>query len=177
MAIVTKTASAPGAFVTSVTRALAIVAPDQPVSAMATMEEVIGRSVSSRRFPMLLLSGFALLSLLLAAVGIAGVVGYSVVQRTPEIGVRVALGAQPGDVLRLVIGQSLIWMLAGVAIGLAGCLALLRFLQTLLFGVTATDPVVLGIVSALLLAVALTASYVPARRALRVDPVTALRRV
>ena len=140
------------------------------------MEEVVGGSVASRRFPMLLLSGFALLALVLAAVGIAGVVGYSVVQRTQEIGVRVALGAQAGDVLRLVIGQSLSWTLGGVAVGLAASLGLLRFLRTLLFGITPADPMVLGGVSLLVVAVALVATCVPARRAMRVDPVSALRR-
>ena len=140
------------------------------------MEDVVGGSVASRRFPMLLLSGFALLALVLAAVGIAGVVGYSVVQRTQEIGVRVALGARATDVLRLVIGHSLSWTLAGIAAGVAASLGLLRFLRTLLFGVTPADPIVLAGVSVLLVAVALAATYVPARRAMRVDPVSALRR-
>ena len=112
---------------------------------------------------------------MLAAVGIAGVVGYSVVQRTPEIGVRVALGAQRFDVLRLILGHSLAWAIAGVVIGIGGAIGLLRLLGTLLYGVTATDPVVLGSVSVLLIAVVLGASYLPARRAMRVDAVTALR--
>jgi putative ABC transport system permease protein len=176
MSVVAKTASAPAAFVTPIKRALAAIEPNQPVSSVRTMEEVVGRSVAARRFPMLLLSGFALLALVLAAVGIAGVVGYSVVQRTQEIGVRVALGAQAGDVLRLVIGHSLSWTLAGVVAGVAASLGLLRFLRTLLFGVTPADPIVLGGVSLLLVAVALGATYVPARRAMRVDPVSALRR-
>jgi putative ABC transport system permease protein len=176
MGVVAKTASAPAAFVTPIKRALAAIEPNQPVSSVRTMEEVVGRSVAARRFPMLLLSGFALLALVLAAVGIAGVVGYSVVQRTQEIGVRVALGAQAGDVLRLVIGHSLSWTLAGVVAGVAASLGLLRFLRTLLFGVTPADPIVLGGVSLLLVAVALGATYVPARRAMRVDPVSALRR-
>jgi putative ABC transport system permease protein len=176
MTVVTKTSTAPGSLARPITRALAVMEPDQPVSSVQTMEEVVGESLAARRFPMLLLSGFALLALVLAAVGIAGVVGYSVLQRTPEIGVRVALGAQPADVLRLVIGHSLIWALGGVAVGLIGCVALLRLLQAMLFGVTATDPFVLGGVSLVLLCVALGASYLPARRALRVDPVTALRR-
>jgi predicted permease len=176
MSIVVKTASAPGAFVAPVKRALASIESNQPVSSVRTMEDVVGTSVASRRFPMLLLSGFALLALVLAAVGIAGVVGYSVVQRTQEIGVRMALGAQPGDVLRLVLGHSLSWTLAGVAAGAVASLGLLRFLRTLLFGVTPADPVVLGAVSLLLFGVALGASYVPTRRAMRVDPMSALRR-
>jgi putative ABC transport system permease protein len=124
---------------------------------------------------MYLLSGFAALALVLAAVGIAGVVGYSVVQRTPEIGVRVALGAQRFDVVRLILGHSLAWALAGVVAGIGGAIALLRLLGTLLYEVTAYDPVVLGSVSMLLIAVVLAASYLPARRAMRVDAVTALR--
>ena len=139
------------------------------------MEAVVGGSVSSRRVPMVLLSGFAALALVLAAVGIAGVVGYSVVQRTPEIGVRMALGAQQRDVLRLILGHSLGWALAGVAGGLAGALGLLQLLRTLLFGVTPTDPVVLGAVSLLLIGVVLAASYLPARRAARIDAVGAIR--
>jgi putative ABC transport system permease protein len=175
MSIVTKTVSAPGAFVMPVKSALAAIEPNQPVTGVRTMEEVVGTSVSSRRFPMLLLSGFALLALLLAAVGIAGVVGYSVVQRTPEIGVRIALGAQASDVLRLVLGHSLSWTLVGVGIGIVASFGLLELLRSMLFGVTPTDPLVLGVVSLLLISVALGASYVPARRAMRVDPVSALR--
>ncbi len=139
------------------------------------MEEVAGGSVASRRFPMLLLSGFALLALVLAAVGIAGVVGYSVVQRTQEIGVRMALGAQTSDVLKLVLGHSLSWALIGVVVGIVASVGLLRLLSSLLFGVTPTDPFVLGAVSLVLVTVALAASYLPARRAMRVDPVSALR--
>jgi putative ABC transport system permease protein len=176
MSVVVKTASAPAAFVTPVKAALRSIEPNQPVSTVRTMEEIVGTSVASRRFPMILLSGFALLALVLSAVGIAGVVGYSVVQRTPEIGVRVALGAQTGDVLRLVLGHSIAWTLGGIAVGLILSFGLLRFLRTLLFGVAPTDPVVLGGVSLVLVGVALAASYVPARRAMRVDPVAALRR-
>jgi putative ABC transport system permease protein len=139
------------------------------------MEEIIGRSVAPRRFPMLLLSGFAVLAIVLAAIGIAGVVSYSVVQRTPEIGVRIALGAQRRDVLRLILGHSLAWALAGVAVGVAGAVGLLRLLGSLLYGVTAADPWVLGSVSLILLGVAIAASYVPARRAMQVDAVSALR--
>jgi putative ABC transport system permease protein len=140
-----------------------------------TMEEVASASVSSRRFPMFLLSGFALLALVLAAVGIAGVVGHSVVQRTQEIGVRMALGAQPRDVLRLVLGHSLAWTLLGIVAGVIAAAGVLRFLGTLLYEVKAADPYVLGSASALLLAVALAASYLPARRATRIDSVSALR--
>jgi predicted permease len=175
MSVVTKTAAAPGTLAPAIKSALRTIEPNHPVAEIRTLEDIVGRSVSSRRFPMLLLSGFAALALLLAAVGIAGVVGYSVVQRTQEIGVRIALGAQTRDVLSLVLGHSLAWTLLGVGIGLAASFGLLRFLQTLIFGVTTTDPLVLGAVSLLLVGVALVASYVPARRAMRVDPVSALR--
>ena len=176
MSVMVKTASAPAAFVTPIKSALAAIEPNQPVSSVRTMEEIVGNSVAGRRFPMILLSGFALLALVLSAVGIAGVVGYSVAQRTAEIGVRMALGAQTRDVLGLVIGDSLSWTLAGVAAGVIASFGLLQFLRTLLFGVTPTDPFVLGSVSILLVGVALGASYIPARQAMRVDPVTALRR-
>jgi putative ABC transport system permease protein len=175
MSIVTKTAAAPEGFVTPVKRALSIVEPAQPVTDVTTMQQVLGSSVSSRRFPMLLLSSFAALALILAAVGIAGVVGYSVVQRTQEIGVRMALGAEPRDVVRLVVGHSLWWTLGGVVAGLIAAVSLLRFLGALVYGVEPADPYVLGTVSVLLVAVATAASYLPARRATRVDPVTALR--
>ena len=175
MSVVVKTASAPATFVAPVKQAIATIEPNQPVSAIRTMEDVVGTSVSSRRFPMLLLSGFGVLALVLAAVGIAGVVGYSVVRRTQEIGLRMALGAQRRDVLRLVLGQSLIWTLAGVAGGLAAAHGLLRFLDTLLYGIKPADPLVLGSASALLVGVALAASYLPARRAMRIDAVRALR--
>ena len=175
MSIVTKTAAAPASFTSSVKKALAIVEPNQPVSDIRTMDQVVGDSVSSRRFPMLLLTGFAGLALLLAAVGIAGVVAYSVVQRTREIGVRMALGAEARHVLQLVVRHSFWWTLAGIAAGIVASLGLLRMLQGLVYGVTPTDPLVLGIVSLLLSAVALLASYVPARRAASVNPIEALR--
>jgi putative ABC transport system permease protein len=139
------------------------------------MEEVLSNSVSSRKYPMILLSVFALLALVLAAVGIAGVVGYTVVQRSQEIGVRMALGAQPRDVLRLVVGQSLTWMAAGLGVGLVASLMLVRMLGSLLFGVTPTDPIVLGSVAVVLAMVTVLASAIPARRATQVDPLKALR--
>ena len=175
VSIVTRTAAAPGSFSDPVKKAIAVIEPNQPVSDIKTMDQVVGDSVSSRRFPMLLLSGFAIVALLLAAVGIAGVVAYSVVQRTQEIGVRMALGADTRHVLQLVVGHSLWWTIAGVIAGVAASIGLLRMLQGLVFGVTPTDPVVLGTVSLLLVIVSLAASYVPARRAASVNPVTALR--
>jgi putative ABC transport system permease protein len=175
MTIVVKTASAPASFVGPVKQALAIVEPNQPVSGVRTMEDVVGTSVSSRRFPMLLLTLFGLLALVLAAVGIAGVVGYSVVRRTQEIGLRMALGAQRRDVLRLVLSQSLVWTAVGIVVGLAAAFGVLRFLDTLLYGIKPADPMVLGSASILLVVVALAASYLPARRAMGIDAVRALR--
>jgi putative ABC transport system permease protein len=175
MHVVTKTVAAPATFIAPIKSALRTIEPLHPVAEVRTMEQIIGGSVSSRRFPMYLLSGFALLALLLAAVGIAGVVGYSVIQRTQEIGVRIALGAQKRDVLGLVLGHSLLWTLVGIAIGIAATFGVLRFMQTMIFGVTTSDPLVLGGVSLLLIGVAMVASYLPARRAMRVDPVSALR--
>ncbi len=175
MSIVVKGAAAPATLVAPVKKALAAIEPSQPVAGVRSMEEVVAASVESRRFPMLLLTGFALLALALAGVGISGVVGYSVVQRTQEIGIRMALGAQARDVLALVVGRAMLWALGGVGVGIAASLGLLRFLRAALYGVGPTDPVVLGAVSLVLVAVALLASYLPARRAARVDPVVALR--
>ncbi len=175
MVIVTKTASAPAGFIAPVKKALRVIEPAQPVSGVTTMEEVLSDSVSSRKYPMILLSVFALLALVLAAVGIAGVVGYTVVQRSQEIGVRMALGAQPRDVLRLVVGQSVTWMAAGLGVGLIASLMLVRMLGSLLFGVTPTDPIVLGSVAVVLAVVTVLASAIPARRATQIDPLKALR--
>jgi putative ABC transport system permease protein len=175
VSVVVKTAAAPRGMIEPVKKALLRVEPDQAVADVRTMEEVVSGSVASRRFPMLLLSGFAALALALAAVGIAGVVGYSVVQRTQEIGIRMALGAESKDVLGLVVGGSLAWALGGVVAGVVLSVAALRPLQSLLYGVGSTDPYVLAGVSLLLMAVAAAASYWPARRASRVDPVVALR--
>jgi putative ABC transport system permease protein len=124
---------------------------------------------------MILLGGFALLALILASVGIYGVVSYLVAQRTNEIGIRMALGAQRGDVLKMIVGQGAKMALLGVAFGIAAALALTRLMSGMLFGVTPTDPLTFFAVAALLVAVALLACYIPARRASRVDPVVALR--
>ena len=175
MTIVAHTISAPGSFAAPIRKALSEIEPDRAASPPQTLEAIVSASLGSRRFPMMLLAGFALLALVLAAVGIAGVVAYSVVQRTHEIGIRMALGAQSWDVLRLVVSRSMLWTLAGVVIGLAGAVGLTRVLVKLLYGVTPTDPLVLGGVSLVLFLVSLLASYVPARRATAVDPLVALR--
>ena len=148
---------------------------DQPISNLRTMEEIRSGSIAQPRMAALLLSIFAAVALLLAAVGIYGVIAWSVTQRTHEIGVRTALGASGNDVLRLVVGQAMVLALLGVGGGLAGALVATRMLSTLLYGVGPTDPATFLAVSVLLAGVALLASYLPARRAARVDPVIALR--
>jgi putative ABC transport system permease protein len=148
---------------------------DQPVSKIRTMEDIISESVARQRFSMLLLGIFAILALVLAAVGIYGVMSYSVAQRAHEIGLRMALGAQRSDVLKLVVGQGLKLVLIGVAIGLAAAFTLTRVMSSLLFGVSATDPITFITISLVLISVAVLASYIPARRATKVDPMVALR--
>jgi putative ABC transport system permease protein len=148
---------------------------DQPLADVRTLEQRIAETVVRQRAIMFLLSVFALLALVLAAVGIYGVVSYSVARRTREIGIRMALGADRNRVLRLIFLQGMRLIAVGVALGLAGSYALTRLMESLLFGVSATDPMTFAGISSLLVLVALGACFVPARRAMRVDPMTALR--
>jgi putative ABC transport system permease protein len=146
-----------------------------PVANVNTMEQLVTQSVAQRHFAMLLFGVFAALALVLAGVGIYGVISYSVTQRTQEIGVRMALGAQRRDVLRLILGQGMKLAVLGVAIGLGLAVVLTRLMQSLLFGVRATDPLTFALIALLLTAVALLACWLPARRATQVDPLVALR--
>jgi putative ABC transport system permease protein len=146
-----------------------------PAQYMNSMSGLIDRTLALPRFTMMLLSTFAVLALVLAMVGIYGVIAYSVSQRTQEIGVRMALGARRRDVFRLVLGQGMLLTGIGVLIGLGGAMALTRFLSSLVFEVSVTDPATYFAVALLLSAIALLACYVPARRAMRVDPMNALR--
>jgi predicted permease len=148
---------------------------DQAVSAVRSMDDLIDEEIGQRRLLMILLGSFAALALLLVLLGIYGLIAYSVTQRTQELGIRRALGAQPGNILRLVVGQSLGLAMAGVALGIVGALGLTRLMKSLLFHVSANDPLTYAVVAGLFLCVALVASYIPARRATRIDPVTALR--
>jgi putative ABC transport system permease protein len=140
-----------------------------------TFEQVYAASLGSRRFNVILIGFFGITALLLATAGVFGVVAYSVSRRTREFGVRIALGAGSLDVLMMILGQGLRMIFIGVAIGMTGSLALTRTVQSLLFGVTATDPLTLGGVTLLLVGAALLACYIPARRATKVDPMVALR--
>jgi predicted permease len=164
-----------GELAASIRSAVASVDPSLTAANLRPMEEVVSQSVANPRFQALLVSSFAALALALAAIGIYGVIAYSVTQRTHEIGVRMALGAAASDVLRLVLREGVLMAAAGVVIGLAGSALLTRLLATQLVGVTPRDPIAFGSAGLLLLAVAALASYIPARRAVRVDPIAALR--
>ncbi|MGH9402899.1 MAG: FtsX-like permease family protein, partial [Terriglobia bacterium] len=170
-----RTKSNPTQFVNVVRSRILTIDPDQPVSAVKTMDEVIEASVGRPRLVMLLLGLFAGVALLLATVGIYGVISYSVAHRTQEMGIRLALGAQQRDILRLVAGQGLGLALVGVAIGLGGAVALTRVMKALLFQVSATDPATFVGIALVFALVALLACYIPARRAMKVDPMEALR--
>jgi predicted permease len=173
--IVARTSSDPLASGSAVAAALHAIDRDVPLFDVSSMDQLMGGAIENQRVTLTLLAGFSALALLLAAVGIYGVMSYAVAQRTHEIGIRSALGARPSHVLRMIIGQGMALALIGVAIGLAGAFALTRVMEGLLFGVSATDPATYVVISALLAAVAVVACYVPARRATKVDPTVALR--
>jgi len=172
---VVRTGADPLTVVPGVRRAVAEAGNEQPVYSVRSMREIVSASIAGRRFSMLLLGIFAVLALVLAAVGIYGVISYTVAQRTHEMGIRMALGAKPGDVLRVIVTQSMMPVLAGVAIGLAAAFGLTRMMSSMLYGVKASDPATFCAVTLVLSATALAACIIPARRVTRIDPTTALR--
>ena len=176
MGMVVRTASDPAAFANTLRREVQAIDKDQPIYNVRTFDDVVLNSLGTRRVSMQLFTVFAIAALLLAAVGIYGVMAYSVTQRTQEIGIRMALGAQKGDVLRLVVRQGMTLTVIGIIAGLAGAFALTRVMANLLFGVGASDPATFFGLSLLLIGVAFIACYLPARRAAKLDPMIALAR-
>jgi putative ABC transport system permease protein len=170
-----RTESSPLNFTSAMREQVRALDPDQAISDVRTMDDLVEEEVGQRRLLVILLGSFAGVALLLAVIGIYGVIAYSVAQRTREMGIRRALGARQADILRLVVLQGLRLALAGVAVGIAGAFALTRLMTALLFHVSATDPGTFAVVALLFLCVALAASYIPARRATRIDPMAALR--
>ena len=175
MFLVVRAERDPVALVTAVRQEVRRMDPDQAVGTVSTFDARLSHAVAQPRLQTILLGSFAAIALLLAAIGIYGVMAVAVVQRTKEIGIRMALGAVRRDVLSLVVRQGLTLAGAGLILGVAGALAVTRVLHSLLFSVSATDPVVFAGIAVLLAAVALIACYLPARRAARVDPMIALR--
>jgi putative ABC transport system permease protein len=176
--IAVRTPLEPAAVMPAIKAVVYAAGSDQPIFDVQTMQQIVADSMSSQRFPMILLGAFAALALLLASVGIYGVISYSVTQRTHEIGIRVALGAKKRNILRLVVGQGLRMVLTGLAIGCVAALILTRLLSSfshLLYGVGASDPITFITISVALTTIAVMACYLPARRASRVDPMVALR--
>jgi predicted permease len=172
---VVRTQGSPSVEMGPIRQAIGKINPEIVIYDNQTLEDIIAYSLAARRFSMILLGIFAALALILSCVGIYGVISYLVGQRTHEIGIRIALGGQPRDVLRLILGRGAKMAVIGVAVGLAVSLALTRLMAKLLFGVSAYDPLTFLGVAALLVLVALAACYIPARRAMRVDPLVALR--
>jgi len=175
MSVVVRTAVEPASLAPEVRRLVAEVDKSAPVSEVKTMEHIVHESVTQPRFNLFLLGLFGGIALLLSAAGIYGVTAYSVTQRTHEFGIRMALGAQVGDVLRMILGQGMLLIVAGIVVGLVASFALTRLMKSLLFGVSATDPLTFVAITVLLTLVALFACYIPARRATKVDPLVALR--
>jgi putative ABC transport system permease protein len=175
MVLMVRTAGPPAAVANPLRQQLSSIDPAQPIDWIQPFEERVDSALAPLRFPLQLLGAFAALALVLSAVGIYGVTAYGVAQRTREFGVRIAIGAQAADVLRMVMGSALRLAGLGVAIGLVSALLIAQALSSLLYGVSARDPLTYAAISLLLTLVALFASFLPARRATRVDPMTALR--
>jgi ABC-type antimicrobial peptide transport system permease subunit len=175
MALVARTGSDPTGYAAAMTSQVQALDKNQPVAYVKTMESYLTESLAQRRFNMLLLGVFAALALLLASIGIYGVIAYMVTQRRHELGIRVALGAGAMDILKLVLRHAMQMTFIGIAIGLACAFMLTRFMGSLLYRIGATDPLTFIGLAALLTLVALAATLIPARRAMKVDPMTALR--
>jgi predicted permease len=175
LAIVVRTENDPAALAAAVRDALSEIDKTQPIYDMQTLDQLVAKSLDQRRFTLTLMVLFGVIALVLSSIGIYGVMAFAVTQRTQEIGVRMALGASPIDVLKMVVGSGMFLALIGVAVGLLGAFALTRLMASVLFGVSPTDLMTFGLVTAVLLLVALLACYIPARRATKVDPLVALR--
>src|SRR5262245_29226572 len=175
MSLVVRATNDPRSLAGAIQREVQSLDRDIPVSLIKTLDQYLGVAVSQPKFNALLLGLFAGLALLLTAIGLYGVMSYSVIQRTQEIGIRLALGAQTGAVLRMLLRQGLRLTALGLALGLAAAYALTRYVQTLLFGVQPADPLTFAVIALLMSLVALLACYFPARRATKVDPIVALR--
>jgi ABC-type antimicrobial peptide transport system permease subunit len=175
MTVVLRTGGDPAALTASLRAAVTALDPQQPIAEVQTMDDVVGASTAQRRLVMSLLGGFAALALLLACVGLYGVISYTVTLRTRELGVRVALGAAPSGLLRLIVAEGVGLGVAGAIIGIAYAMLLATFVASMLYGVTRWDPVTLVGVPLLLTLVAAAACLAPGRRAMRIDPMIALR--
>jgi putative ABC transport system permease protein len=175
MTILVRTVNEPTSLVPALRQTVLSIDPNQPIAEINTMEKIVSDSIAQPRLNVMLMSLFGGLALLLAMVGIYGLLSYAVTQRTQELGIRIALGAQVVDVLQLVLRQGMLLALIGEAIGLLGAFALTRLIRGLLFGVTPTDASIFLVVVAVLTMIALLACYVPARRATKIDPLKALR--
>jgi len=175
MSLVVRTTGDPANMTAAIRNEVLSLDKEQPISGIKTLDQLVSTSIAQQQFSMLLLGVFAVVALALAAIGIYGVLSYAVTQRTHEIGIRMALGAGRRDVLRLVVGHGMLLTMAGVGTGLVAAFALTRLMSTLLFGVSATDPVTFSLIALLLMAIALLACWIPARRATNVDPMIALR--
>ncbi|MGH9802566.1 MAG: FtsX-like permease family protein, partial [Blastocatellia bacterium] len=175
MAIVIRTPNDPNSLAASVRGVIKSADSDLPIFRVRTMDQFVADSMTQRRFALLLICIFACLALLLSAIGLYGVMAYSVTQRTHELGLRMALGAQASDVLKLVVKQGMLLAVFGLALGVVGAIFLSRLMKTMLFNVSATDPLVFVAIALTLAAVALLACFIPARRATKVDPMVALR--
>jgi putative ABC transport system permease protein len=175
MTLTVRAAGAPMALASALAHQIHELDPEQPVAAIRPMDEVVDQAIAGARFNTQLLGAFAVVAFVLAALGIYGVISYDVTDRIHEIGIRMALGAQPNDVLKLVLGQGARLAVYGIVAGLLGAAALTRLMGAMLFGVNPTDGWTFAAISILLAIVALAASYLPSRRAMALDPVTALR--